>query len=88
MIIKYKNFLEAISGTELVGHMGPNYPDQKIPNTLNISHTSILFSETTCQFYTHDDYQSLYIKYLKSGGSPLSGFNLENLETVISKSIN
>ena len=33
---------------------------------------------------TYDEYQSLHNDYLKKGGSPLQGFNLENLDKVLS----
>jgi len=86
MIKRFKQFTESISGRELVGPMGPNYGDVSIKNkTLSSRETEIIFSEITSKFYTHSDYSELYVEYLKSGGTPLSGFNKENLEEVLSK---
>lgn len=82
-ILKWVGFLESISGWELVGpDMGPNYPKQEIPNTLSTSQTSVIASENGT-IYTWDDYQQLYIDYLKSGGSPLQGFTKYNIDIVI-----
>lgn len=83
MITKYSKFIESISGTELIGHMGPNYPDQKIPNTINKSQTSIIFSKKFNLLVTYDDYLNLYNSYLKEGGHPLNGFSITNLDLVI-----
>lgn len=87
-VLRYRKFLEAISGTELVTPIGPNYPSQKIPLTLSRNQTEVIFSDITSEFYTNDDYQSLYIDYLKRGGSPMFGFNRENLERILSSKIN
>lgn len=85
MIKKFKEFNESISGRELVGPVGPNYGNTKLKNkTLNIGDTSVIFSEITDKMYTYDDYQNLYQDYLKSGGTPLHGFDKENLEKVLS----
>jgi hypothetical protein len=84
MIKKFKEFNESISGTELVGQVGPNYGDTKLQNkTLNQNDTGVIFSEITREFYTWDDYNQLYQNYLKSGGKPLHGFNRENLDIIL-----
>jgi len=84
--MKIKNwfqFLESISGWELVGqHMGPAYPEQKLPVTLSPSSTEVLMDKDG-NFYVYDDYQSLYQDYLKKGGKPLEGFNNNNLQIVL-----
>jgi hypothetical protein len=82
-IKKFNDFKESISGWELIGqHMGPGYPEQKLPTTLSQSDTEILMGYNG-ELYTYDDYQDLYQNYLKDGGSPLDGFNKKNLDTVL-----
>lgn len=86
MIIKrFKEYNEAISGTELVGkHMGPAYPEQDVTNTqISTKETGIIYSDITSQLYTYDDYQALYNEYLKKGGEPLHGFTKENLDKIL-----
>lgn len=84
MIKKYKQFLEAISGTELVGkHMGPNYPEQDNSPMKKLGITDVIYSDIYGRMVTYDEYQDLYFNYLKKGGSPLQGFNKENLEKVL-----
>ncbi len=87
-IKQYKKFIESISGTELVGNhsIGPNYPEQKLANTLSQSNAQILIGNDGV-FYTLEDYQDLYNDYLKLGGKPLDGFTKINLDTII-KSFN
>jgi hypothetical protein len=82
MIKRFKEFNESISGTEFVGSFGPNYGDTQVKNkTISSNDTSVIYSG---EIYTHDDYNSIYQEYLKIGGEPLHGFNLENLNRVIS----
>lgn len=89
MIKRFKEFNEAISGTELVGPVGPNYGDTQIKNkTISGNDTSVIYSDLTGEIYTYDDYNSIYQEYLKKGGEPLHGFNLENLERILSYSFN
>ena len=85
-ILKYKQFFEELSGTELVAPIGPNYGSQELRNTIDQRSTEVLYSEITSEIYTYDDYQTLYMDYLKIPGSkPLSGFSSENLNTVLLK---
>ena len=82
--MKIKKFKEAISGWELIGKdMGLNYPQQNIPNTISTHHTEVVLG-IDGNLYTHDDYQSLYQDYLKSGGTPLNGFSKGNLDVILS----
>jgi hypothetical protein len=62
--------------------MGPGYPEQELAVTLSTSDTEVLMGFDG-NMYTYDDYQSLYQDYLKRGGSPLQGFNKENLNNVL-----
>lgn len=83
MIKSFKKFCEAISGWELVGNnMGPNYPKQEIPNTINQNHTQLILGIDD-KMYSHDDYLDVYNDYIKSGGRPLDGFNKKNLDEVL-----
>jgi hypothetical protein len=84
IIKKWKEFKESISGTELVGHLGPNYPDQDVTNTqISPKDTGIVLCTIDNKLYTYDDYQDMYNLYLKSGNSPLHGFNKNNLDKVV-----
>jgi hypothetical protein len=86
MIKKYKQFInEEISGTELVGPVGPAYGETRLQNkTFNGSHLSVIYSELDGKIYTMDDYNDLYNDYLKSGGEPLDGFSRENIDYILS----
>jgi hypothetical protein len=85
IIKKWNKFIEAISGWELVGkHMGPDYPEQVLHNTLSQSDTEMI-EGVDGVIYTYDDYQNLYQDYLKTGGSPITdGFTKSNLDSIIS----
>lgn len=83
IIKKYDKFLE-VSGTELIGMMGPAYGDVSVKNkTINADDTDLIYSEIGGRIYTMDEYNDMYQEYLKSGGAPLMGFNKENLELII-----
>jgi hypothetical protein len=84
MIKNFKQFKESISGTELIGQVGPNYGNTKLQNkTITQNDTGVIYSEITGQLYTWDDYNQLYQEYLKLGGKPLHGFNKDNLENLL-----
>lgn len=85
MIKSFKKFNESISGTELIGPMGPNYGDTTLPHKPNSKYTDVIYSEIFGRVVTQDEYQGLYQEYLKRGGKPLHDFNSENLELVLSK---
>ena len=85
MIKSFKQFNEEISGTELVGPIGPAYGETGLQNkTVTFHDTNVILSELDNKFYTIDEYNNIYGDYLKVGGKPLDGFNRENLDTVIS----
>lgn len=79
-IKKYQTFIsEEISGTELVGPIGPAYGETRTQNkTVNKSHTSLLGVEDrnnpdsqndlTSDLFFEDDYNKIFNDYLKSGG--------------------
>lgn len=88
MIKSFKQFIkEEISGTELVGPVGPAYGETRLQNkTVDFHDTNVILSNIDNKFYTIDEYNELYNQYLKSGGKPLNGgFNRENLEILISQ---
>lgn len=82
-IKSFHRFCESISGTELIGRVGPNYGDEKLPNTITSKDTTTIYCDIDDKFYTQDDYNQIYNNYLKKGGSPLFGFNLKNLQLII-----
>lgn len=83
-IRNFKSFCESISGTEMIGSMGPNYGSEQLPITLSKSDTDLVYSEINDKIYTQQDYDDLYHDYLVKGGSPLFGFNKQNLEEILS----
>lgn len=84
-IKKYSSFINEVSGTELVGPVGPGYGETGLQNkTVNSHDTNVIYSELDGRIYTEDEYIDLYNNYLKSGGDPLNGFNLENINTILS----
>ena len=85
-IKKFNQFIsEEISGTELVGPVGPAYGETRLQNkTVTFHDTNVVLSEIDNKFYTIDEYNNIYSEYLKIGGIPLSdGFNRENLDKVL-----
>ena len=83
-IKSFSQFNEAISGTELVGPVGPAYGETRLQNkTISSHHTTVFSSDIDNKFYTEDEFNELYNEYLKRGGKPLSGFNKENLEEML-----
>ena len=81
---------ESISGTELVGPVGPAYGETGLQNKTVTAHdTNEIFCDLDNKFYNIDDYNNIYQDYLKVGGKPLDGFNLDNIITIITfKGIN
>lgn len=87
MITKYLKFLEAISGTMDVMPLGPGMDRQKLPVSLTTQDTITIYSDLTGKIYTTNDYNDLYVEYLKKHpDSPLKGgFTKENLDIVLSE---
>lgn len=85
MITNYMEFIKEVSGTELVGPVGPAYGETGIQNkTINTHDTYLIYSDMDGLFYTIDEYDDLYNQYLKSGGTPLQGgFNKENINKIL-----
>jgi hypothetical protein len=83
-IKNFKKFLESISGTELVGPVGPAYGETRIQNkNIYMHHTNVIYSDLDDKFYTIDEYNDLYNEYLKKGGNPIIGFSKENIEKIL-----
>lgn len=80
-IKKYQNFIsEEISGTELVGPVGPAYGETRTQNkTVNRSHTSLMSvsdrdnprsqNALTSDLFFEDDYNKIHNDFIKSGGN-------------------
>lgn len=85
-IKKFDDFIsEEISGTELVGPVGPAFGETRLQNkTVDFHDTNVILSEIDNRFYTIDEYNEIYNEYLVKGGKPLSGFNRQNLDIVLS----
>jgi hypothetical protein len=80
----FQQFNEEISGTELVGPIGPAYGETGLQNkTINANDTDVIYSEFGSKIYTIDEYNDLYGEYLKLGGSPLDGFTKENIDIIL-----
>lgn len=84
-IKKFSEFIgEAVSGTELVGPVGPAYGEIRLQNkTIYSHHTNVIYSDLDSKFYTIDEYNNIYGEYLKKGGSPLDGFSKENIDKIL-----
>jgi len=83
-IKKFIHFINEVSGTELVGPVGPGYGETGLQNkTVNNHDTSVIYSDLDDRIYTEDEYNDMYINYLKSGGKPLQGFSKENIDTIL-----
>ena len=85
MIKKFNQFIsEEVSGTELVGPVGPSYGETRLQNkTINSHDTNVIFSDLDNHVYTIDEYNNLYQDYLKLGGKPLNGFTKENIDIIL-----
>jgi hypothetical protein len=82
-IKNYKSFLEAISGMELPTKGLVNYGEEDNSPMKKLGMSDVIYSDMFGKMVLYDDYQDLYMDYLKKGGSPLQGFNLENLDKVL-----
>ena len=85
MIKTFREFInEEVSGTELVGPVGPAYGETRLQNKTVTSHdTNVIYCDLDSKFYTIDDYNNIYQDYLKKGGKPLDGFSLENIIEIL-----
>lgn len=86
MVLKFSEYIKEVSGTELVGPVGPAYGETRVQNkTINSHDTNVVYSDIDGKFYTIDDYNNLYVQYLKNGGQPIQGgFGLENIDYILS----
>ncbi len=84
-IKKFTDFIsEEISGTELVGPVGPAFGETRLQNkTVDFHDTNVILSGIDNKFYTIDEYNDVYNQYLSKGGKPLDGFSRENLQIVL-----
>ena len=79
MIKKWNQFNEAISGTTDMSRFGPNDAIQELPTTLP---TKQILSDKSGNFYTQDDFDTLYNEILKSHKNEFvkNGVNLISLK--------
>ena len=85
-IKKFNKFItEEISGTELVGPIGPAYGETRLQNkTVDASDTTVVFSDLDNKFYSEDEFNDIYNNYLKSGGIPFQGgYCKENIDKIL-----
>ena len=96
-IKKYQDFIiEEISGTEMVGPVGPAYGETRTQNkTVNKDHTSVVGvsdrnnpdsqNSLTSDLFFEDDYNKIYNDFLKSGGnqSQLSGNKEDDISMIL-----
>lgn len=67
MILNFKKYNEEVSGTELIGPVGPGYGDVRPKNnTINKSHTDVF--NVDGQLIMWDQYQEYINVFLKNGG--------------------
>ena len=86
MIKKFKQFLEAISGTIDTMPFGPGFSRQQLVNTITQKDTEVIASDITGVLYTYEDFNQLYDEYLKKGEKPLEGgFSKQKLEIILTK---
>lgn len=85
MILRYIEFINELSGTELVGPVGPAYGDiNPKNNTINTSHTDIIYSDIDGSFYSESDFQELRNKYIINfGKKQMIEFNSENIDEML-----
>lgn len=97
-IKKFKEFKESVSGTELIGPIGPGYGETGLQNKTTTAHdTEIILSDVDGRFYNIDDFNSLYNHFLKmvsisdewknyvnNGGKPATNdFTKENIDIIL-----
>lgn len=97
IIKKFQDFIsEEVSGTELIGPVGPAFGEVRTQNkTVNRSHTSLLGvpdrnnpesqNSLTSDLFFEDDYNKVHIDFLKSGGnqSQLSGNKTDDIAMML-----
>jgi hypothetical protein len=96
MIKKWKEFNEEVSGTELVGKIGPGYGDTDLKNnTINKHHTNVNLSpgvvnpnsknELTSDIFSDDEWEQLLNDFLKNAGqlSELSGDRASDINYIM-----
>ena len=82
-ILNYSEFSESISGTEMIGSMGPNYGEPALGMPIPSGDVTLLFCSVDDKMYTKEEYDELYKKYLSGGGEPLYGYSKANLDKVV-----
>jgi hypothetical protein len=83
MIKNWNEFNEAVGGFEVpLKQIGPNFGEQKLPTTLNKTHTQLIEAQNG-EIYSMDNFLDLYNLYLTSGGREnLSEFSKINIDKI------
>lgn len=82
-IKKFGAFSESISGTEMIGSMGPNYGTPVLRPQLDNGDVSLMQCAVDGKMYTREEYDEAYTKYLAKGGRPLQGVSKANLDIIV-----
>jgi hypothetical protein len=84
-ILRFHAFKESISGTEMIGSMGPNFGQPILGTPPAITDVTLIRSEVDGKMYTREEYDEVYKKYIAGGGEPLSGYTTANLDRILSE---
>jgi hypothetical protein len=82
-VLRFGRFCEAISGTELIGSMGPNYGSPELGMPLDGNDVTMMHCSVDGELYTKDQYDELYKRYIAQGGEPLQGVSKANLDKIV-----
>lgn len=83
IVLGFDAYCEAISGTELIGSMGPNYGKPELGMPLDSNDVTMMHCSVDGELYTKEQYDELYKRYLAGGGEPLHGVSKANLDKIV-----
>jgi hypothetical protein len=81
----FRAYTESISGTEMIGSMGPNYGTPILRPTVDMGDVSLMQCSVDGKLYTREQYDDLYRQYIAKGGEPLDGVSKSNLDIIVSE---
>lgn len=79
-ISNFTRFSESISGTEMIGPVGPVYGRPILRPGLDAGDVTMLQCDVDGKMYTKEDYDNLHRLYVAAGNEPLDGFSKANLD--------
>jgi hypothetical protein len=82
-IMRFRTYLESISGTEMIGSMGPNYGTPVLRPGVDMGDVTLMHCSVDGKMYTKEEYDELYKQYIARGGKPLDGVNKSNLDLIV-----